>query len=164
MPRPNYVDDRDLTSELATDTRATSQRGALIATQQIKNEPWYPKLLVLWYLLSIGFAADLLYSFPAAKGVQTLNSSGGIKLQVLQYLVWGLLNLAILFFSTLLFIDEDLKKLWRGWSLGKYLSKKKLWLNILWTVIITVLVGVSVAWDVDYEYVTDMPGLVPEGY
>ncbi|GFF54334.1 hypothetical protein IFM58399_09798 [Aspergillus lentulus] len=164
MPHPDYTDDRQLTLNLAADTEGTSPRCPLNAAQQIRNEPWYSKLLVLWYLLSIAFAADLLYSFAADKGIQSLASSGGIKLQVLQYLVWGLLNLAILFLSTLLFLDKDLNRFWEQWSLGKYLSKKKLVSGILWAVIITVLVGVSVSWDVDYEYVTDMPGLVPEWY
>ena len=108
--------------------------------QELYKEPWYEKLLILWYLLSITVAADLLFNFPWGLQSYGLTLSFGGVME--QYLTWALLDLAILWFATLVFLDQHIQRAWE--ELGfKRLTSGKITTIIAWSIVILTLVGVS---------------------
>lgn len=71
------------------------------------------------YLVSLGVAGELLMTFPLAGATDDFVVPGGIRAVFLRYLVWDLLIVAVLLFSTLIFLDEGLGRLVDRSSLGK---------------------------------------------
>jgi hypothetical protein len=119
---------------------------------------WYSKLLILWYLLSIAIAADLLYSIPATNGAVYLVQETSALESTLIYFVWILLDIAILWTSTLIFSDEDLQAVWNSRELGRFLNSNKAFSISAWAFVIIVLLNASLSYDV-MEYFRYMPGL-----
>jgi hypothetical protein len=118
--------------------------------QELYNDPWYYKLLILWYLMTITIAGDLLYSFPAMNGEINFTFAQGLQATILQYVVWAVIDLAILWVSTLVFLDEDLQRVWKAWRLARFMSKKPASV-IGWTFIVLVLLGASNIFNIIYE-------------
>jgi hypothetical protein len=125
---------------------------------QLYSNTWYSKLLILWYLLSVAFAADLLYTTPATNGASTLLQKTSVLESVLIYFVWILLDIAILWISTLIFSDEDLQAVWNSQELGRFLNSNKTFSVLAWAFVILVLLDASLSYDV-MEYFRYMPGL-----
>jgi hypothetical protein len=119
---------------------------------------WYSKLLIIWYLLSIAIAADLLYNVPATNGAVYLVQETSVLESVVIYFVWILLDIAILWISTLIFSDEDLQAVWNSRELGRFLNSNKAFSILAWALVIIVLLNASLSYDV-MEYFRYMPGL-----
>jgi hypothetical protein len=121
---------------------------------QLYANTWYSKLLILWYLLSIAIAADLLYNIPLINGASDLANSPSAQGLLLSYFIWILLDVAILWISTLVFFDEHLQNKWNSLEVGRNLGSDKLSRACVWAFVITVLLMVSISWDV----INDMVG------
>ena len=119
---------------------------------------WYSKLLVLWYLLSIAIAADLLYSIPATNGASALLQNTSVQQLILYYFVWILLDVAILWISTLIFSDEDLQAVWGSQEVGRFLNSNKVFSISAWAFVILALLNASISYNV-ISHFRYLPGL-----
>jgi len=66
--------------------------------QELLDSDWYPRLITLWYLLTIAVLADFLYVFPGSSDASTLDltqirSFGSL---LIQCTVWIALDVGIL--------------------------------------------------------------------
>ena len=114
------------------------------------KNPWYKNLYTLWYFFSLAVGADLIYSFPSGGAGYYIVYKESLRWDALQYVFWSLYNLAILWVSTLVFLDRDLQRLWSSWKVGEYLSKEPI-ATIGWIFILVCLIGFSVMFDVFIE-------------
>jgi hypothetical protein len=118
--------------------------------REIVNETWYQKLFGLWYFFSMAVLADLIVLIPVSDGVALFTDphAGGTYI-ILRYLLWLLVDLAILWISTLIFIDEHLQHVWQSWDIGN-LFKRKQYSRPAWLFLLVLLFTGSVMFDITY--------------
>lgn len=121
--------------------------------QELLDSDWYPRLITLWYLLTIAVLADVLYAFPGSSDKSTLDltqtrSFGSL---LVQYAVWIALDVGILWVPTIMFLDRDLRAFWKRLRIRTIFSSK-LVSNIAWVCIIMVLLMVSIVFDLGEYY------------
>lgn len=141
-------------------TTSTTSASTTAIRQSLYDNPWYKKLCTLWYCFSLAIGADLIYTFPAGGEGYYIQHKESIRWEAFQYLFWSLYNLAILWISTLVFLDQDLQRLWGSWKVGKYFSKEPI-ATMGWIFILVCLVGLSVMFDVFMEMqdITGVPDI-----
>jgi hypothetical protein len=108
-------------------------------------EKWDENLIVLWYLLSVAIGADLIYVIPATNGTEYLTSSSVSLSIIIYYIFWILLDMALLWIPTLVFMDENIQRLWMESLLGKWITGKSMWC-LRWGVTL-ILVLISIFFD-----------------
>jgi Sec-independent protein secretion pathway component TatC len=75
--------------------------------KEIQTNPWNKKLCILWYLLSLVFATNLLIDFPSKGGQKLLNThlpDGKLDIKFIMIKYTGLLAVAISILWVLTFI------------------------------------------------------------
>lgn len=123
-------------SQTYTSTSTNPQKGQVKI--EIENEVWFKKLIYIIYFLSVitgGITIFLgLFEPPSFLGL-------GITIV---YLEWIFVDLFVLWFATLIFIDHDIQRFWAGSWMGKVAKKTpRLW----WCFVVLCLVIICfVAW------------------
>jgi hypothetical protein len=119
---------------------------------ELKAEAWYKYLICLCYSLSIQFAVDLLYSFPATGGTANLSSGIGFRGIIMDYFVWTVPNLVTVLVSNLVFLDKDLQHLWKSSKMGRLVCASR-WARFGWVFIVLVLFLLSAGIEVALYFV-----------
>jgi len=127
-------------------------------SEKIRDNNWYWKLLIIWYLQSIAIAGDLLYLVSASGGAVALSQGNIAKGTISYYVIWMVLDAVILWISTLIFADEKLQNMWKSLKVGEFLRSHKFLSSLAWVSVISVLLGASISWDVLVE-LGYIPGL-----
>lgn len=123
-------------SQTYTSTSTNAQKGQVKI--EIENEVWFKKLIYIIYFLSVitgGITIFLgLFEPPSFLGL-------GIAIV---YLEWIFVDLFVLWFATLIFIDHDIQRFWVSSWMGKVAKKTpRLW----WCFVVLCLVIICfVAW------------------
>jgi hypothetical protein len=128
------------------------------AVPNIKNEKtWAEKrdenLWIIWNLLSVAIGADLIYEIPATNGTEYLTSSSVFLYIIIYYIFWILLDLALLWFPTLVFMDKNIQRLSMKSLLGTWITGKSMWC-LRWSVTL-ILVLISIF----FNFWTDVVGI-----
>jgi hypothetical protein len=104
---------------------------------------WFPKIIWLYYIISLVVAMDFLYVFPYTDAGHDLVA--WIRRLAVVYSVWFMINFSIVWLLTLLCADVDLQNFWSSSALGKWLSNEPL-CSIGWIFLLTALVSISASW------------------
>lgn len=91
--------------------------------KDIQEESWYKRLLASLYILSFMILAITTFVFAADGGGANFVLGGG-RLLVVMYIEWILVDIAILFLATLMFIDHNIQAAWKRCSTGKFFSRR----------------------------------------
>ncbi|KAF1954524.1 hypothetical protein CC80DRAFT_536706 [Byssothecium circinans] len=107
------------------------------------STPWFSKVVILQYGLSLTVLCDAIYFFSYDLGTWDLTYQPGII--VADYAIWLSINFGIVWVFTLVCADSDLHILWFNSSLGRRLSQGFSCIAA-WTIPIVLLIGASVAY------------------
>ncbi|KAH6669543.1 hypothetical protein B0J14DRAFT_657637 [Halenospora varia] len=129
-PPPALMDAKEIPSWgalfFAGESSSTSSPPISETQSTLYANPWYGKLLWLWYLYSLGVLIYFLRSFAAGELAAVLVSRRGINLIVFLYFEVFALDFMVLFCSSLLFLDSQLQQKFRTSRFGNLLWNSKL--------------------------------------
>lgn len=112
------------------------------ARAKLYKSRWYGKLLIVQYCLSVALIGDLLYVFPGGGATVVLSHRWTFLLFIIYYLLYISFGIMILFLSTLLFLDKNLRRM-----VPFSLKRNSFASFVVWFMCIFVLVGVCLYWE-----------------
>lgn len=101
----------------------------------IAKEPWYKKLVISLYLVSVELAISSILFLPAQNGTDIL-SLQTVETLLIIYCILIVVIFLILWFLTLIFIDCNIQSWWKRIRIGKAISEKKILSNTCWGVVV----------------------------
>jgi hypothetical protein len=90
----------------------TSLDLVIYTSSQIEDEEWYCNLVILWYLLCLNIGVDVIWTFPSGGGEEYFTSPGVSLSIIVYYIFWILLDFGLLWIPTLIFMDDNIQKMW----------------------------------------------------
>jgi hypothetical protein len=103
----------------------------------------------------MAFLADLIVLIPVSDGIELFLDPPAEKYFILRYLFWLLVDLAILWVSTLIFMDEHLQRLWQSWGISELLKRKRhsrpAWVFLLLSLFVCSMMFDIVYWTIHSE-------------
>ncbi|KAI2637983.1 hypothetical protein GGS26DRAFT_546024 [Hypomontagnella submonticulosa] len=111
--------------------------------KQLMSEPRYWYLFGLWYAMAFAIGVDMLTAYPAGtESVVQLASPIDFRANVLYYVEWIAVDIAILLVASLCFVENI------PLSFIKTSSRYKLYGHTVWMILSVLFIGASVGFEV----------------